>query len=320
MVQVRDRIVSFLRTMEGRARRREVAFYGGTFTALCLEDQESLLRGVQPFLDDRTIHGIRVSTRPDAVDSTRLDLLQRYRVQTVEVGAQSMVDEILRNCGRGHTSEDVIRSVQLVRSMGFEVGVQIMLGLPGETMDLFLTTVRRVVNLAPDCVRIYPLLVLKGSRLEKLYQRGLYAPISLGEAVQWAREALELLEKAQIPVIRMGLQPTPRLEAAETIVAGPYHPAFRALVVSSIFYDMACGLLEAWKNREGRTARFRIAPGDLSHFTGQRKENLIRLRKAYALQSIEIVSDAEIPRGRLIMEDSRGKESLAARWGDQMEA
>jgi len=306
VAQVKDRIVSFLRTLEGRSQRIEVAFYGGTFTALSPEDQRVLLHGVHPFIDEKVVDGIRVSTRPDAIDANRLDLLRRYDVQTVELGAQSMVDEILWNCRRGHTSRDVVQSVRLVRSMGFEVGVQIMLGLPGEDRDLFLTTVRRLVDLVPDFVRIHPLLVLKGSPLESLYKRGLYTPISLKEAVQWAKEALELLEPAQIPVIRMGLQATPRLEAYGTILAGPFHPAFRFLVESSIFYDMACRLLEKLGNRSNHRARFRIAPGDLSNLLGERKENLARLKRAFGLEAIEILSDPEIPRGRLLLENSMG--------------
>ena len=231
-----------------------------------------------------------------------------------------MVDEILWNCRRGHTSGDVVGSARLTRSMGFEVGIQIMLGLPGETKDLFLTTVRRVVDLTPQCVRIYPLLVLKGSPLERLYRRGKYSPISLTEAVQWAREALRLLEKAEIPVIRLGLQASPELEASEAIVGGPYHPAFRTLVESSIFYDMACRLLDGWGEGHRDTARFRIAPADVSYFTGQRKENLTRLKEAYGFRSIEIGSDADIIRGGLILEDSRGKQRVAVRWDGQVGA
>ncbi len=304
--EVEERIVSFLRTVEGRPQRKEVAFYGGTFTALPREDQKALLQWVHPFINRESIDAIRVSTRPDAVDREGLDLLRTFGVETVEVGAQSMVDEILWSCGRGHTHRDVCESVRLVRSMGFEVGIQIMLGLPGEDRDLFLTTVRRVIDLAPDFVRIYPLLVLKGSPLERLYQRGLYTPLSLEEAVRRAKEALEMFDQAQIPVIRVGLQVTPRLGASGTVLAGPYHPAFRSLVESAIFYGMACRLLEEGGNGNRHKVRFHLAPGDLSNFTGQRKGNLARLKNAYGLESIEIVSDPEIPRGRLLLENDRG--------------
>jgi histone acetyltransferase (RNA polymerase elongator complex component) len=304
--QLQNRIQSFLRTFRGFSERREVAFYGGTFTGLALEDQTALLTVVQPFMERRMIDGIRISTRPDAMDATELDFLRRHGVHTIEVGAQSMVDQILRNTRRGHTTEDVVQSVRLARSMRFEVGIQIMLGLPGEDSDLFLTTVRRVIDLRPDCVRIYPLLVLKGSPLASDYRRGRYEPLSLDKAVQWAKEALVLFETAQIKVIRMGLQPTPRLEADETIVAGPYHPAFRSLVRSALFYDRACRILEDRKNRNGHVVRFRVAPEDVADFKGHKKQNVRRLMESYGLTSIEIVSDPSLPRGRVVSDRFQG--------------
>ncbi len=309
--EIQNRIVSFLRTFKGRLQRREVAFYGGSFTALPRAAQTIFLGGVKPFIEDDRIDAIRVSTRPDALDRGRLNLLRDFSVETVEVGAQSMVDEILRESQRGHTSRDVVESVLLARSMGFEVGVQMMLGLPGENMGLFLTSVRRIIDLAPDFVRIYPLLVLRGSPLERLYKNGLYTPISLMEAVEWAKAALRLLEGANIRVIRMGLQATPRLEASRTILGGPYHPAFRSLVESSIFYDVASSLLEHSKTEKGGKVRFRIAPHDLSSLKGKRQKNLADLKSIFGLESIEVAQDPRIPLGRLVLESSRGSFAIS---------
>ena len=304
--QIQDRIQSFLRTFRGPWERREVAFYGGTFTGLALKDQEGLLRGVQPFMERRMIDGIRLSTRPDVMDPDELDFLRRHGVHTIEVGAQSMIDTILQKTRRGHTTADVVQSVRRARCMGFEVGIQIMLGLPGEDLDLFLTTVRRVIDLRPDCVRVYPLLVLKGSPLASHYRRGRYEPLSLDTAVQWAKEALALFETAQITVIRMGLQPTPRLETDGTIVAGPYHPAFRSLVRSAMFYDQACRILEDRKNRNRHGVRFRVAPEDVADFKGHKKENIRRLTESYGLTFIEIVADASLSRGRVVSDCFEG--------------
>ncbi|NIO05544.1 MAG: radical SAM protein [Proteobacteria bacterium] len=309
--EIQNRIVSFLRTSKGRHERREAAFYGGSFTALPRAAQMIFLGGVKPFIEDGRIDAIRVSTRPDALDRDRLDLLRNFSVETVEVGAQSMVDEVLRESERGHTSRDVVESVSLARSMGFEVGVQMMLGLPGEDMSLFLTSARRVIDLAPDFVRIYPLLVLRGSPLERLYKKGLYMPISLMEAVEWAKAALRLLEGANIRVIRMGLQATPRLETSRTILGGPYHPAFRSLVESSIFYDVARSLLEHSKTEKGGKVRFRIAPRDLSNLKGERQKNVADLKSIFGLESIEIVQDPGIPLGRLVLENSRGSFAIS---------
>lgn len=304
-VEIERGIASFLQAVKNRPGRREVAFYGGSFTALPFEDQEALLTAVHPFVTDREIDAIRVSTRPDAIDARGLELLMRYGVETVEVGAPSMVDEILQKSWRGHTRQDVVHAVELVRSVGFEVGVQIMLGLPGEVVDLFLTTVRRVIDLSPDFVRIYPLLVIKGSPLGKLYEQGFYVPTPLDEALQWAKRALKLLERAQIPVIRVGLQATPTLEARGMVLAGPYHPAFRSLVESSILYDMASSVLDDLDQGEREDIRFRIAPADLSNFAGQRRENLARLKEVYGLRSIEIIPDPGMARGTVRLETPR---------------
>jgi histone acetyltransferase (RNA polymerase elongator complex component) len=317
VVHIRARVVSFLKTIAGRSQRREVAFYGGTFTALPVRDQQALLRGVRPFLRQRLIDSIRVSTRPDAIDTSRLDFLRRQGVQTVEIGAQSMIDTVLQNCQRGHTSRDVVESVTRARSMGFEVGVQIMLGLPGEDDDMSLTSVRRVVDLSPDFVRIYPLLVMKGSNLERGYQKGLFVPLSLENAIEWTKRALGLFEEARIPVIRVGLQSTPMLETSGTVLAGPYHPAFRSLVESSIFYDMACRLLGDADRTRRLEVQFRVSPQDLSNLAGVRKGNLARLKKTYGLKSIDIFSDPGIPRGRIALEHD-GNISVLSR-GDLMD-
>ena len=217
-----------------------------------------------------------------------------------------MIDQILQNTRRGHTSADVSQSAWMARAMGFEVGIQIMLGLPGEDSDLFLTTVRRVIDLRPDCVRVYPLLVLKGSPLASHFRRGRYKPLSLDTAVQWAKEALALFEAARIKVIRMGLQPTPRLETDGTIVAGPYHPAFRSLVRSALLYDRACTMLEEREKHDGHAVRFRVAPQDVADFRGHKKENVRRLMESHGLKSIEIVSDPTLPRGRVVSDLCEG--------------
>jgi histone acetyltransferase (RNA polymerase elongator complex component) len=311
--QIQWGIASFLRSHRDRPQRKEVAFYGGSFTGLSQEEQRFLLERVQPFLGEHAVNRIRISTRPDVIDRRGLSLLRGYGVYTVEIGAQSMVDEILATCQRGHTARDVEESVQLLRSMGFEVGIQIMLGLPGEDLDCFLTTVERVIELDPDFVRIYPLVVLKGSPLVNLYRMGRFAPIVLDEAVLWGKKALRLFEKAGIPVIRLGLQATPLLETAGTVVAGPYHPAFRYLVESSVFYDMATKLLRDAENGGSKNIRFRVAPEDRSNIQGSRKNNLTRLEAVFGLGAIDVLADPEIPKGNLALEKAEGVITIS-RW------
>jgi histone acetyltransferase (RNA polymerase elongator complex component) len=267
-----------------------LAFYGGSFTALPLVDQEAYLEAARPFIESGRITAIRLSTRPDCVSSTVLRLLATYRVTTVELGAQSMDDRVLTLAGRGHTARDTVNAVLLLREHRFAVGIQLMPGLPGDSADTFRTTVDAVIGLKPDFVRLYPALVIKGTPLERLYCAGKYDPLTLDEAVSMCREACTKFERAGISVARMGLQPTEELERPGTILAGPYHPAFRQLVESSIFLDkMRAALREGSTKR--RTAVFAVSPRDVSSAIGQRRENIERLKREFGLADVRIVED-----------------------------
>ena len=185
-----------------------LAFYGGSFTALPPDAQEAYLAAASPFIESGRIRDIRLSTRPDCVSSKVLDLLTRYNVKTVELGVQSMDDRVLVLAGRGHTARDTVDAVALLREYRFDVGLQLMPGLPGDSADIFRTTVDTVIGLNPDFVRLYPALVIKGTPLERLYLAGKYTPLPLDAAVSICREAYTKFKQAGISVIRMGLQPT----------------------------------------------------------------------------------------------------------------
>jgi histone acetyltransferase (RNA polymerase elongator complex component) len=257
-----ERIDHQLRAQGGKPSRREVAFYGGSFTAIEKEVQGKLLAAVQPFIRNGLIDSVRVSTRPDYIDPPTLDLLKRYGVKTVELGVQSMVEEVLYRSRRGHTGEDVLRATELLHDHGFEMGIQIMVGLPGDDPRGNVQTVDRVIQLNPHFVRIYPTLVLKGTPLEKWYRSGRYTPLSLEDAIDICKRAFLKFHRAGIPVIRLGLQSSPELETTDCLVAGPYHAAFGHLVESSIFHDMASHLMR--KCRRSGTLHARVSPSDLS--------------------------------------------------------
>ena len=236
-----------------------VAFYGGSFTALPFETQRAYLNAVQPFIHTGQIAGIRLSTRPDCITNDILVLLKEYCVTTIELGVQSMDDVVLARSGRGHTATDTVNAVSLIKSNGFRIGLQLMPGLPGDSADSFIRTIDTVIALKPDFVRIYPALVIKDTPLEDLYASARYMPLSLHDAVALCREALERFELAGIDVIRIGLQPTEELEKPGTIITGPYHPAFRQLVESSILLDkMRCAV----RTCTGKTGRvtFQVNP------------------------------------------------------------
>jgi len=223
------KIADYLKT-DKKKKPVQVAFYGGTFTALPRETQRRYLAAVQPFIHAGKVESIRVSTRPDCITEEVLSLLVEHRVSTVELGAQSMDDSVLARAGRGHTGADTVSAVALLRKHAFSIGIQLMPGLPGDSRERFFMTVDRTIDLRPDVVRIYPALVIKDTPLEELYNAGRYEPLSLEEAVRWCKVALGRFEQSGIKVIRMGLQPTEELSKPGTIVKGPYHPSFRQLV------------------------------------------------------------------------------------------
>jgi len=211
----------------------EVAFYGGTFTNLPVPYMKELLSVLQEYICKGIIKKIRVSTRPDSVDKDVLEMMKKHGVETVELGAQSLDDNVLKLSERGHSMEDIIKAFFLIKKMGLKAGIQLMPGLPGDSKEVFKNTIKKVLCLRPDMVRLYPTIVIKGTRLEELYRKGEYKPLSLDEAIDICTDAVIMLEKDGIPVIRIGLMSSESL--LKNIVAGPWHPSFGFLVRSKVF-------------------------------------------------------------------------------------
>jgi histone acetyltransferase (RNA polymerase elongator complex component) len=299
-----EEIERFLRL--GVRKRREaqtvqVAFYGGSFTALPLETQGRLLRSVSPFLEEGKVHSLRLSTRPDFISPEVLEILKEHAVATVELGVQSMDDEVLRISQRGYDRQAVTKAVKELHQGDFEVGVQIMIGLPGDSAQTFAATVEEVIAMNPHFVRLYPTLVIKGTALERWFRQGRYHPLSLEEAIALTKGALQRFRQAQIPVIRVGLQPTPSLEAPGTIVAGPYHPAFRQLVESVLLYEQAASLLADPGMTGVSSPTFLISPQDISTFYGQGGNNIQRLRETFGLQEFTVKPNPRQERGTIAL-------------------
>jgi len=273
----------------------QAAFYGGSFTALPVERQKSYLEAVRPFILSGRIRNIRLSTRPDNISREIVTLLKEYRVQTVELGVQSMDDRVLALSGRGHSASDTVHAVQLLREYDFVVGLQLMPGLPGDSAEGFQGTVAKTVALKPDFVRLYPALVIKGTPLEERYKTGRYSPLSLDDAVILCRDALLRFEEAGIEVIRIGLQPTDELEKPGTIIAGPYHPAFRQLVESSILLDRMKALMTTI-DASCHQVTFFVHPRDLAAAIGQNRSNGESLKNEFRLRSVRVRQDRSVPR------------------------
>lgn len=208
----------------------EVAFYGGTFTALSPTILHRILGAVKPLVAKGVLSGVRFSTRPDFITHEICEFLACYPVQTVELGVQSFDDEVLEKSRRGHDSRSVEGAAAMIRERGWTLGIQLMLGLPGDTAEKFLRSVQRASSLGADLIRFYPVLVLEGTDLARWFEAGLYTPLPLEEAVEWCVPAYDHLVKLGRPPIRMGLQADAQLEQSGTVLAGPYHPSFGYLV------------------------------------------------------------------------------------------
>lgn len=278
--EILERVAGYLET--SRCDAVEAAFYGGTFTSLPLGMQERLLRPLQPLLEKGTVSGVRVSTRPDAVDDEVAAFLRGRGVTVVELGVQSLDDDVLLRSQRGHGAKEVHEAVSVLRRWDFRVGLQLMTGLPGDTPDKSVVSLKQALALSPDFLRIYPALVIAGTELEKQYRRGEYVPMSLEEAVMLCSGMLRLAENAKVPVIRVGLQATEELQPGASLVAGPFHPAFRQLVHSRLCYEDVAVLAAGMSG----PIAVRCAPGRISDVVGQRRANI----EEFARQGLRVVA------------------------------
>jgi histone acetyltransferase (RNA polymerase elongator complex component) len=284
-----DRAVeTALSVRKGKDMLLQIAFYGGNFTGLPLAEQKALLQWAAPHVSSGRVFGIRISTRPDDVSPPILEALKEGHVRTVEIGAQSLVDRVLLAARRGHTAEQVARAVGILKAAGFEVGLHLMAGLPGDSEEGFAATVTAAVALRPDSVRIHPTLVLRDTPLANAYRQGLYRPLTLEAAVRICKDARRNFMEAGIPVIRMGLQTTPAMEVSGAVVAGPYHPAFGALVEAAILYEKATEALERLDARGCRVV-FHLPRGQESAFRGQRNANVRLLTERFFLTGLRVV-------------------------------
>jgi histone acetyltransferase (RNA polymerase elongator complex component) len=220
----------------------EIAFYGGTFATIEEPVREALLEWGGLFVRQGLVNGLRISTRPDGISEAMAENLWQARVRTIELGVQSLDDQVLNASGRGHRVRDTYQALDRLRKRPFKIGAQIMLGLPGDDGRAFRETVKKLLIIKPDLVRIYPTLVFRDTALARWYQEGRYEPASLDEAVELCRWAVGILEEAGISVIRLGLQTHPGLKVGRELLAGPFHPSFGDLVRRELLQRAGHGL------------------------------------------------------------------------------
>jgi len=262
----------------------ELAFYGGSFTAIPENEQEELLGAASPFLRSGLIDSIRVSTRPDCIDETVLARLRRFGVGTIELGAQSMDDDVLLLSGRGHTAEDTRAAAEKIKTAGFELMLQMMTGLPGDTPEKSLYTARELAALMPSGVRIYPTVIIRDTALYDMWKAGLYKEHTVEDAVDLCARIVPVFEEKGIKIIRLGLNPTDDLSAGEA-AAGAYHPALGALVYSRIYLNKARELL---RGHEGESLVVGVGRGKTPLFTGHKRENILALTREFSLRRLKV--------------------------------
>lgn len=272
----------------GREGKCQVAFYGGNFTGMDREMQDRLLSYIQPHITAGDVTGIRISTRPDALDHRDAARLKSLGVRTVELGAQSLDDGVLEEIRRGHTAADVEKAVTCLRAVGLEVGLHLMVGLPGDDGCAFERTVERVVALRPDTVRIHPTLVFRDTPLAEAFLRGAYQPLSLEAAVAACKGAVKRFREVGIAVIRLGLHETRQMREPGSVLGGARHEAFGALVASAIYLDKIVQLLDGREVR-GREVTFTVPPRDISAFRGHSNANIRFLKEHFGMTAVRVV-------------------------------
>jgi len=297
---VREKIEYYLNSFKEQG-NVEVAFYGGSFTGIEKEIQEKLLSAAYEYVKEGKVNGVRISTRPDYINKDILKMLKKYKVKTIELGVQSTNDYILAKCKRGHTFEDVKKASKLIRRFGFVLGHQVMCGLPESTKLDEINTAKDLIKLKPKIVRIYPVLVIKNTKLAEQYAKEEYEPLTVNQAVERCKELSYMFNKARIKVIRVGLQNTDNITSPEEdgsdVVSGPYHPAFGQLVEASMWYDSIVDEIKK-VNAKVMEVEVLVRGEDINNVIGHKKENIEKLKEIYDVD-VKVIQDESVKKGKL---------------------
>jgi len=288
--EVESVIEKFLQYRQPHHTTVEISFYGGNFLGLDAAYGQKLLVIAQKFIKQKRAQGIRFSTRPDTITTEKLSRLKPFSIRTIELGIQSMDNEVLRHAMRGHTANDSQRAMHILKSYDYDIGAQMMIGLPYQDANSALDTAHQIAAIHPDFVRIYPTVVLKGSRLETVFRNGTYEPLTLEAAVDQTKNILAVFHKEKIAVIRMGLQASAELHLDKSLVAGPYHPAFGHLVHSECFFDKAVAKLNTM-SQPHTTITIIVHPNSIPKMRGLKNRNIKRLQTKFKVQSVQVLGD-----------------------------
>ena len=300
-----SRLETYCREVRKSDRPGEIAFFGGTFTALPRDVLEPILYTASRHVESGLFTGIRFSTRPDCLGEDIVEFLADYAVGTVELGVQSMCDDVLKASGRGYSTLSVIESAQRVRAKKWNLGIQLMAGLPADSPERFFGSVRRAIAIRPDFVRIYPTLVLESTRLAESFRRGEYVSLSLDEAIEWILPAYDMLLREGIPVIRMGLHADPALEKPGVVLAGPYHPAFGYLVRCRWWRERLDAKFASLPGLKDSELVLHVPESKISDIIGPKRCNIEHWVSKWELRNLRVCQDPGLPGTEIRVEGYR---------------
>ncbi len=287
--EIIETIDNHLSTFKVSERVVEVGFFGGSFTGMPIDMQRMYLKIVEPYIKSKKIQGIRLSTRPDYISEEILEMLKDSFVTTIELGAQSFSDVVLMQTRRGHTAQQIEDASLLIKKHGFNLGLQMMVGLPNDTIDRAINTAKKIILSGADCTRIYPAVVIKDTLMHSWYNKGKYKPLSLEMAVDWTKQILPLFENAGVNVIRVGLHPSEGLVQGEELIDGPFHSSFKELVLTSIWTDILRPILS---DKYSKNIEISVPHNELNYAIGYKSINKIMLLQKF--NSVKFVSNTKI--------------------------
>lgn len=286
---IEQHLATFIRPSEV-----ELAFFGGSFTGIDEKDMLTYLQIVQPYIEQGEIKSIRISTRPDYINEKILDILQQYNVKDIELGAQSLNEEVLAFAKRGHTVRDVENASQLIKSYGFSLGLQMMIGLPLDTVEKSKETAKKILKLGAESTRIYPTLVINNTDLADLYRQNKYKALSLDKAVDWTAEIYKIFSQSSIKILRVGLHPSEALINGTELLAGPFHVSFKELVLTKIWQ-------EKFEKLPINTKTILVNPKEINYTIGYNSKNKQLLQKKFPY--LKFISDSNVELGTFIAQN-----------------
>ncbi len=292
-LKIRDEISGYLNYAGKNRNKIQISFFGGNFLGLKPREILFLLEQAAEFIKQGKVDSLRFSTRPDTINHKTLSLLDGFPVETIEIGAQSMNDEVLAASQRGHKAADTRKAAELLKQKGYETGIQMMTGLPKDTPEISFETARKIADLGPDFVRIYPAVVLKNSKMATLYKKGQYSPLGLDESISLVKDIWLFFTEKNIKVIRMGLQLSDFAKDESVVIAGPYHPAFGHLVYSKFFLDKAISIVGKKIGEKSlcKSIKIYVHSRNISRMGGLKNQNLDILGKMLNIKKIKIIGD-----------------------------